>query len=65
MKHDNDNRTRGMSAKASIASRLSELWNYLVQDTIWTLQNSRTQPLLQPVKVVARARDRNPRERRY
>jgi hypothetical protein len=66
MKHDNDNVGRNLSSNSQITRQLREFWHNLVDETVAALQQGRQpQPLLQPVRVIARARDRNRPPQRY
>lgn len=60
MKYDNDNVGRNLSSNSQITRQLREFWRNLVDEAVAALQQGRqSQPLLQPVRVIARARDRN------
>ncbi|MBB3660310.1 hypothetical protein FHX15_005579 [Rhizobium sp. BK650] len=62
MKHDNDNAGRNRSSNAQIAKRLREFWRNFVNEAAATiLQNGQPQPM----RVIARARDRNRSPKRY
>jgi len=66
MKHDNDNVGRNLSSNSQITRQLRELWRNLVDEAVAALQQGRQpQPLLQPVRVIARARDQNRPPQRY
>jgi hypothetical protein len=66
MTHDNDNVGRNLSSNSRITRQLREFWHNLVDETVAALQQGRhPQPLLQPVRVIARARDRNRPPQRY
>ncbi len=66
MKHDNDNVGRNLSSNSQITRQLREFWHNLVDEAVAALQQGRQpQPLLQPVRVIARARDRNRPPQRY
>ncbi|MFC5758399.1 hypothetical protein [Rhizobium sp. GCM10022189] len=66
MKHDNDNIRRNPSSNAQITRQLREFWRNVLDEAIALLQPDRqAQPLLQPVRVIARARDRNRPPQRY
>ena len=66
MKHDNDNVGRNLSSNSQIKRQLREIWRNLLDEAVATLQEGRQpQPLLQPVRVIARARDRNRPPQRY
>lgn len=66
MKHDNDNVGRNPSSSSQITRQLREFWRNLVDEAVAALQQrSQPQPLLQPVRVIARARDRNRPPQRY
>ena len=64
MKHDNDNVGRNLSSNAQIMRQLREFWHNLVDEAVAAIQQG-PQPLLQPVRVIARARDRNRPPQRY
>lgn len=66
MKHDNDNVGRNLSSSSQITKQIREFWFHLVDEAIAALQQDRQpQPLLQPVRVIARDRDRNRPPKRY
>jgi len=66
MKHDNDNVGRNPAPNSRITKQLREFWYNLVDEAVAVLRQGRQpQPLLQPVRVIARARDRNRPEQRY
>lgn len=66
MKHDNDNVGRNLSSNSQITRQLREFWRNLVDEAVAALQQGRQPPqLLQPVRVIARARDRNRPPQRY
>ncbi|MGM4913398.1 hypothetical protein [Rhizobium sp. 768_B6_N1_8] len=66
MTHDNDNVGRNLSSNSQITRQLREFWHNLVDETVAALQQGhQPQPLLQPVRVIARARDRNRPPQRY
>ncbi|MEK1900458.1 MAG: hypothetical protein AAAB19_12955 [Rhizobium sp.] len=66
MKHDNDNVGRNLSSNSQIKRQLREIWRNLLDEAVAALQEGRQpQPLLQPVRVIARARDRNRPPQRY
>lgn len=66
MTHDNDNVGRNLSSNSQITRQLREFWHNLVDEAVAVLQQGRQpQPLLQPVRVIARARDRNRPPQRY
>lgn len=66
MKHDNDNVGRNQSSNAQITKRLREFWRNLVDEGVAALpRGHQPQPLLQPVRVIARSRDRNRPPQRY
>jgi len=62
MKHDNDNVGRNPASNSRITKQLRELWHDLVDEAVAVLRQGR-QP--QPVRVIARARDRNRPSQRY
>lgn len=66
MKHDNDNVGRNLSSNSQIMRKLRGFWRNLVDEVVAAVQQGRwPQPLLQPVRVIARARDRNRPPQRY
>ncbi|GAA3082203.1 hypothetical protein GCM10010520_31390 [Rhizobium viscosum] len=66
MKHDNDNVGRTPPSNTRITRQLRDFWLNLLDETVAVLQQDRQpQPLLQPVRVIARARDRNRPPQRY
>lgn len=66
MKHDNDNVGRNLSFNQQITRQLSDFWRNLMDEAVTALQQVRhPQPLLQPVRVNVRARDRNRPSQRY
>ncbi|MDR6666433.1 hypothetical protein [Rhizobium sp. 1399] len=66
MEHDNDNVGRNLSSNSQIKRQLREIWRNLLDEAVAALQEGRQpQPLLQPVRVIARARDRNRPPQRY
>jgi hypothetical protein len=66
MKHDNDNVARNSASNSQITRRLREFWRNLVDEAVAALRQGRQpQPLLQPVRVIARMRDRNRPQQRY
>ncbi|QWW70531.1 hypothetical protein [Rhizobium sp. WYJ-E13] len=66
MKHDNDNVGRNPASNSRITKQLREFWRDLVDEAVAALQQGRQpQLLLQPVRVIARARDRNRPQQRY
>ncbi|GEM_PF-2356120 len=66
MKHDNDNVGRNLVSNSQITRQLREFWRILVDEAVAAIHRDREQQaLLQPVRVVARARDRNRPPQRY
>jgi hypothetical protein len=66
MKHDNDNVGRNLSSTTQMAKQLRDFWRNLMDEALAALPQSRQrQPLLQPVRIIARARDRNRASQRY
>lgn len=66
MKHDNDNVGRNPASNSRITRQLREFWHDLVDEAVAVLRQGRQpQPLLQPVRIIARARDRNRPQQRY
>ncbi|MBW9050896.1 hypothetical protein [Rhizobium mesosinicum] len=66
MKHDNDNVGRNLSSTSQMAKQLRDFWLNLMNEALAALPQSRQrQSLLQPVRIIAPARDRNRPSQRY